>query len=79
MQRPQMDARGRAWWHPFYTVTITTPGQARLYNRLLLIRIALQLLLLGAMLWLFGWNWQMLLGGLAVAVAWQGINRWRRI
>ncbi len=64
--------------NPFWRVEIRTPEQARLYNRLLIAKIAVQVLLLLGLLALGGWTWQMLLGIVAIATVWQGLSFYRR-
>lgn len=65
-------------FHPFWRVEIRTEAQARLYNRLLIAKIAVQVLLLLGLLALGGWTWQMLLGVVAVATVWQAVSYYRR-
>jgi len=57
---------------PFYRVRISTPEQARIYNRFMVAKIVAQLIILALLLALAGWSWQMFVGAAAIAVAWKG-------
>ncbi len=65
-------------FRPGYRVVIDTPAKARLYNRILKAKIAVQLLLLGGLLMLGGWTWKQLAIVLAVATVWQLTSMWLR-
>lgn len=65
-------------FHPNYTIVIDTPAKARLYNRLLVAKIVVSVILLGGLLALGGWTWLQLLCVFAGATIWQGLSIWRR-
>jgi hypothetical protein len=64
--------------NPFWRVEIRTPEQARIYNRLLIAKIAVQVILLLGLLALGGWTWPQLLAIVAIATVWQGVSFMRR-
>jgi hypothetical protein len=64
--------------NPFWRVEIRTPEQARIYNRLLIAKIIVQVILLCGLLALAGWSLKMLGIALLFAVAWKGIESWSR-
>jgi hypothetical protein len=64
---------------PGYRIEIKNEAQARIYRRLLLAKIAVQLVILGGLLALSGWDWKMFLGVAAIATVWQfGPKLWRK-
>ena len=61
---------------PGYRLEITNDRQAQLYNRILKVKIAVQIVLIGLLLCMAGWNWQLLLAVAAVAAVWQIGSSW---
>jgi hypothetical protein len=63
---------------PNYAITIKTPEQARLYNKILMVKIAVQILVICGLLALGGVSWQMLAVIIGVATVWQAVSFWSR-
>lgn len=65
-------------FRPGYRIEIKNEAQAKIYNKFLIAKIVVQLLVIAGLLALGGWSWQMLLGVVAVATIWQfGPRLWR--
>lgn len=64
---------------PGYRIEIKNERQARIYNRFMYAKIAVQLVIIALLLALSGWDWQMLLAVGSIAALWQfGPRLWRR-
>jgi hypothetical protein len=64
---------------PNLRIKINNEAQARKYTRLLIAKIAVQLILIAALLSLAGWSFKLLLVGATVATAWKfGPRLWRK-
>lgn len=59
---------------PGYTVQLNTPAQHRLYTKVLLAKIFVQVVLICLLLALGGWSWLQLGCIVAIATVWQGSN-----
>lgn len=57
---------------PFYRIEIKNEAQARIYNRFLMAKIAVQLVLLALLLYVCGWSFQMLAIAFGIAAVWKG-------
>ncbi len=57
---------------PNYTITIQSERAQRLYTKVLILKIAAQLIILGLMLMLFGWPWLDVLVVFGVVAAYKG-------
>ncbi len=65
---------------PGYRIEIKSEAQAKLYNKLLIAKIVVQLIVIAGLLTLSGWDWQMLLGVAVIATVWQfGPRLWRSL
>jgi hypothetical protein len=56
---------------PGYRIEIKNEKQARIYNRFMYAKIAVQLIILAGLLALSGWNWQMFAAVGTIAAVWQ--------
>jgi fatty acid desaturase len=64
---------------PDLKIEIKNETQARKYTRLLIAKIAVQLIIIAALLSLAGWSLKLLLVGATVATAWKfGPRLWRK-
>ncbi|MDP3506713.1 MAG: hypothetical protein Q8T09_01865 [Candidatus Melainabacteria bacterium] len=64
---------------PDLKIEINSEAQARKYTRLLIAKIAVQLIIIAALLALAGWSLKLLLVGATVATAWKFAPKlWRK-
>jgi hypothetical protein len=64
---------------PDLKIEIKNEAQARKYTRLLIAKIAVQLIIIAALLSLAGWSLKLLLVGATFATAWKfGPRLWRK-
>jgi hypothetical protein len=64
--------------NPFWRVELRTDAQVRLYNRILVAKIIVQVILILGILALCGWSPLQLVCAVLFAAAWKGIEIWSR-
>lgn len=68
----------KPWWHPFYEIEITTPEQARLYNRMLVAKAIISMGFIIALIYLGGGSWWQLVVAMIFATVWKAVDIWRK-
>lgn len=60
---------------PGYTVVLDTEAKQRLWTKVLIAKIVVQVILIALLLALGGWTWLQIVGVVTVATAWQYLSR----